>query len=63
MHDLFPRLDHHLLALLTARRSAHLSYLASTERVVVAGPLFSLDDEDGDPVSPFDLWSIVAGDA
>lgn len=38
-------------------REDHLAYLRSSQRVVTAGPLFSLDDEDGDPIGSLVIFN------
>lgn len=38
-------------------RESHLAFLRSSGRVVSAGPLFSLDDEDGSPVGSLVMFN------
>ena len=40
-----------------AHREAHLAYMRESGRVVTAGPLFSLDDEDGGPVGSLVIFN------
>lgn len=48
-------LTHH--SFIHPHREAHLAYMKESARVVTAGPLFSLDDEEGTPIGSFVIFN------